>query len=827
VQVDLDFPIVSVLANFTQGPPNGLGNPVPLDVGDGRGIETVSVTRGRPYELGTVQAGTCSIVVDDPSETLNPANPSSPFMTGGKQLALYRGVGVRAWWPRVGNLIQPATYAEIIHPGFETGGTNGWVSVGGVIDHFTGTPWQGVGCARLTLDGPSATASPRGGAGWLHIAGRVHTYSVWVRRSSGTPGVSITLTVAGVTSAAATSTTWTRLSVTYLAASALEVPVLTVTGGAAGDGTQVIYVDGEQLELAAAATTWRADGPIRYQMFTGYIERYPQQWINAGRRGVRPLEAVDALAPMSRTIITSSYEQEITSDNPSLWLPLDDAAGPGRVAGALAGSVQLAEFVSPRGGAISWGGATMPDGSRAVALSQQLQDPADTLLANQFTEIDTRSPVGPSPSEFSLDSRGATVEFWARVDASITKIAFQAVPSRNFHAQLGSSGDTVIGLTFFADGSHRLVVSTPAGYDALDATAAGQAGFLNDGQWHYFAIVLWPTPATPTQYSVWARADARTSGRATGRTHRQVGINSVQASAFTVFGDPLSKVSVAQMAFYNKILPDARLEAHYLHGIGRAGELASARAARLLTTYWGGGYVVRPGSGLTLPADHSYSGSSVLAALEDITSTDEGLLYVNGGGQPVVESRLTRHGQTGPAFTFGEDSAAGEFPYTAINYDYDPQYVYSQVSLTRPGRSEPLVLVDPAVEAIVGQRVFSKQLSVETDYELEQAALYYRHRYGLARLRIKSLTLDPASQPALWPVVLGLELSTRVRVRRRTATGAVMDGEYYVESIKHDASISGPSWKTTLELSPVFVPQVWVLGDAQRGVLGATTTPIY
>lgn len=847
-----NLPIMSVLGNFFQGPPVSSDAPTanvrPLDSGNGRGIARLSTSRGRSYELAGAQAGTMSVEVDDPEETLNPGNPLSPFAAAGQDLALYRGILARAYWPRTGNLASTANLgAGTYHPGFEIAGvTNGWAAAEGTgtVTNVTTAPYAGTRCLKVTVDGPDAVAYGRtpAGTGYIVVPGLKHTYSAWVRRDAASTGTLAFLNVGGihltgdsdspgVSSVATTSTTWTRLSLTFTPISSRVILGLYLRNGPAGTGTQTVYLDQEEMVVGSSpAAVWQPTGPIRYSLFSGWIERYPVQWVDQGRRGVRPLECVDALSVLSRTIVTRSYDNLIAEDNPTVYIPLDDESGPGRVEGRLGKSLQLTEFIAPKGGAIAWQGDTLPDGVKAVTLSQQLQNPADVALAEQVTELDIRNALGPTRSTFAVNTQGCTLEFWARISASVVTINLQSIRSSaaGFSFPDLAAGDNRLGVGFFADGSHRIGLSERNTTISVAIDPAFSHGFP-DGDWHYYAISLRPDVAVPGEYTFDVAVDGaqRIATASTGRSHVTFGVNSILLQALTLYGDPLSKVSVARLAVYPRdIGRDTRIE-HYRAGAGFPGETAAARATRLLTDHWGGLFTVAPSSGLTLPADHGLVGGSVLAGLEAVTAADEGTVYCSSSGAVVVESRLTRHAKATAELVFGEDESAGEIPYDGLAYDYDPGNVYSQIALSRPGRQAPVVLIDPAIEQMVGQRVFSKTLDVDTDFQLEEAAKYYLRRYGQARLRVQELRLSAASKPQHWPSVLRLEISMRVTVRRRTAAGATISGDYYIESIKHDIDVEKSDWTTILQLSPVFVDRAWVLGDNTRGVLGSTSVPVY
>jgi len=134
--------------------------------------------------------------------------------------------------------------------------------------------------------------------------------------------------------------------------------------------------------------------------------------------------------------------------------------------------------------------------------------------------------------------------------------------------------------------------------------------------------------------------------------------------------------------------------------------------------------------------------------------------------------------------------------------------------------------VNSSTQADVGQRVLTQTVQCLTDFDLGQAATFYLARYAAPKTRVEKVTLRPSANPALWPVVLGLEVSQRVTVKRRSQA-LTTTADYYVEQVSHKVDADRGEWTVDLQLSPVFVAQAWVLGDAAYGVLGTTTVPVY
>ena len=149
--------------------------------------------------------------------------------------------------------------------------------------------------------------------------------------------------------------------------------------------------------------------------------------------------------------------------------------------------------------------------------------------------------------------------------------------------------------------------------------------------------------------------------------------------------------------------------------------------------------------------------------------------------------------------------------------------------------SSAIPVVNSTSQAAYGQRILSKTLQTANDWDAGQAAQFYVTRYAKPAgapgtsvpPRITGMTINPAANPTLWAAALSLDIGRRVTVKRRTSAGVTISGDYYVEQVNHAVNGDAATWKVTYQLSPVFVPQVWILGDATNGVLGSTTVCVY
>lgn len=852
-----NWPIGSFEVDFQTGPPN-----FPTSVR--RSINALyrrlhlrkfALDRGGNYELDQVQAGTFTADVMDPLELLNSDNTSSPLNSGSNQITPYRSMWGWYMWPNQpgsGNLIN--TNVNVGYdPGFELNPFSAlglWGIAGGTTTLAQSTAQAHTGTHSLLVTQSAAGAGFGATNGFRIAPDLTYTFSCYVYPTGGCSVTAKVVDAAGNTwtsGTASTQNTWQRLTFTWNAVDVLE----TITVFGTGTTTPTFYLDDTQLDFGASATAFTTTGPTLYPLFTGWVERFPTKYDMAGFRATRELAAVDALAILSRTGISQSYTKLITSDAPVAYVPLSNTKPPtsggqlssGTETGQVTGAVIAGNpFYHPSAsGSISWAGDQQLDGTGAVVLEQN----------NAFTPPKAGHFTGTYPMEQqtvfdvlgagigSTKNTAATIEFWAKFTSGVVipmQLLSTAVHGGGLNLELGYGAATtqnVVELITLGGKLFFQVYDPVAGlaqaYDVSGSTIIG-AGFP-DAQWHYYAITFYDAGGgTPGLAFTYDGLELDYSGPSGARNY---GFTNLHAEATTDFGDPQSQVSLARFAVYNRDIGNTARNNHYQRGSGYVGEISGARVTRLLNQYWAGATSVDPGF-LAMADDFSYDPTQtgaqsrmMLDVLQEIAESERGKVYAAKSGTVVFEGRTSRYTGTQTSLgTFGENTAAGEFPYTAFEDDTDPTFTFSQANLTRPGNGNFAPVINATTAAKYGQRTLTQTVQCTTNYDLIQAALYYTNRYSVATKRVSVMELDPAANPSLWPVVLSLEISQRWTVKRRNA-GVTTTRDYYIEKISHRVDSDNSSWKVNLQMSPVFVSSAWVLGDATFGILGTSTTPVY
>ncbi|GAA1030809.1 MULTISPECIES: LamG-like jellyroll fold domain-containing protein [Amycolatopsis] len=833
------YPLMSIVADFTAGPPNlpGLNQVslLPTVAGKGTNVRGWSVSRGRQYELDVVQAGMASLDMVDSPEWLNPVNATSPFNIGSNQLLPYRCVQIGAWWNPAtqnlaGNLLNATNSANIggtfnpYYCSFESGiGFVGTLSGSPSLTQSTAQAFDQTHSLAIGFTG----ASDLPGFGFLTVPGQTYTMSAYVYVPA---GVTVTAKFSnfpgalGTTIASATSTVtgaWQRLVMTGVPSGCVGVCSFQQ---ASGSFPSTVYVDAIQLELSSTASPFTITGPTFYPLYTGYIERYPQRWDMSGFRGLKPLECVDALSPLSRTEITQSYAATIAADSPNLVIPYNDKSSPQTVQLPQGGQPFIGYTSLGTNGQVNFSGDTFLDGSEAVSLLQQNLNGAvnsGSLITYQ----------GTLQGQITMNPQAFTIECWVKLNAGMPYFGAASLKNgENLNTEpYGPSFG--IGWETFLSGQLGWFYSDPNGTGA-SGYLPGWGGFA-DGKWHYLVVRL----IGSSQLN--AIVDNVIGGVVTLSPSQSVQLNNFYLEAQTYWTNPTTDYAISNLACYPTLLSTTQVGNHYQRGIGYLGEKSGTRALRLLTQYWSSNVVTDAGKTM-MAQDYSYNGRYMLDVLQEIAQTEHGSCWADTAGFVHQDSRETRYTATQSVtsqFTFGENTAAGELPYlTAPEMDYDPTYVYSQANIVSAGTGTTLPpIVNTASQTAYGQRILSLTLQTANDWDAQQAGQFYVQRYAKPAgapgtnvpPRITKLTIDPSSNPALWTAALSLDYGDRITVKRRTSAGVTISGDYYIEKIDHHANAEASTWTVDYELSPVFVSQAWVLGDSVKGVLGSTTTCVY
>lgn len=792
-----------------------------------RTVDKGGIQRGRQYELDQVQTGEMSVVLSNTDGVLDPTNTSSPFAG---RIAPYQPMRKRAQWPPTVNLLSQTA---------ATGGDVGGYAVGSSVFQAlifsqtdpsvsgtvtaSGSAWQGSNVLQFSV--PSATAALSRVCYTQEPAaapGQTYTMQVRVRNVTASTSLQVKAAIgwyapaAGSTAAGFTYSSTVTLTGSAGAAWTLLTVTATAPANAAGINVQVavaataaatcsIQVDGWQLEKGGTATTWVQPG-VWYPMFAGTVERWPSTWKDS-QYGVVAPTVVDAFALLSQKVLADPLTQEITSHNPRFLFQLDDPEG------SLSASDATGNYPPAPLAASKYGAGSLAFGSQITSNSA---DGGYTGSTGTVVTLDNPNPgtafIGPA-TFIKLGSSGikgpADPTVWVRT------IAFRYTgPAIASGACLWSSMDNqrANGLQ---SGSAITVVLTTAGQPAvLLAGPSGATGFYTaggatncvDGNWHFLLfgynqasgqVLVSQDGAVAAYYG-----SVPSSSTPTGLASDNVGCfvdATVGDGTYQNFQGDISFVS----EFGGWISTSAAITSLYKAWKNSfAGESTDARYTRILN-YAGWTSTKSVQAGLTTamgPAN--FGGQDALSALQAVVDTEGGTHYAARDGTATFRSRSARYNTLTPQYIFGENVAGGEYPYESCELDYDPTRLANQVTVTQEATGQQFVAQDAASIAAYFPRVLTRSVNSLSPTECQDAAAYLLSRYKRPTTRVTAIKLHPSAYPALWPVLLSMELGTRVRVIRRPLGAPAITLDVFVESVHWDLD-DGLEAYATLQCSPV------------------------
>ena len=200
--------------------------------------------------------------------------------------------------------------------------------------------------------------------------------------------------------------------------------------------------------------------------------------------------------------------------------------------------------------------------------------------------------------------------------------------------------------------------------------------------------------------------------------------------------------------------------------------------------------------------------------------TEGGLLYMGPSGDVIFKEPALPHQ---PSVAVWGD-AEGEFPYHDIVMSDEDEAIYNDVRITRRGDSAISTAKDQTSIDTHGPRTLPiSDTLFSTKAQADQHAATLLDRYKDPWNYPVRLVLRPSRDPNMWPLVLGMQLGTKITVRRRPPGGGdPIEVDSLIVGITYEIDPNG--WQVTWDLEPTRVHEgYWYLGVAGMSELGTTT----
>jgi hypothetical protein len=801
-------------------------------------MRQTSTSTGKQYEIDQAATGEAHPVLDNRDAAFSPVNSSSPYSP---QVTAFKPFRIRAQYPATVQMLTGDQASMGDFSGLAAGTLASALAMASFYDagaHIVtdGTAWQGTRVMSATaVVGSTLGQSLVGASQVASHAGKSHAFQCRVRVPAG--AVSPTMHAAigwvdvngnGLSTSSGTATAITGGSATWVQLTVAATP----PAGAAGlvvevvldtlPGTFTLQTDGWQLELAAAPSTWVMPGTW-YPVFFGGTARWPQIYDMGGTFAQTVPDIVDAFALLAGTYPQPPFFVDVLALNPAFLFALNDPATSTQCVDAT-GNLLPAPVGNTQYGA---GSLTFGNGITAAvqATGQFLGYPGPVATFNNtatgvnaaatYIDISRAGNLGPPAS-------GA----WTRF------LAFRAPVNQTNEVTMWAASGPTYSSTSPAVAFHILGSADVGGHpgfldltiDQSNGSAASHvpvsAASVCDGNWHYVFL----TCDGAGNYKVYSDTIASNPFVITLTNPAGPGFNGITTDLIGVF------VETGTQRAYNGFVGDLGAVAQWnialtstqINNLAASwrtawqGDTSGTRYNRVLAA---AGY---PGqtnldTGATLdmgPATDIDGKTDALTLLQNVVTTENGTHYVSPAAPVVFEARTRRYNQLTPTYTFGENTAGGEWPYEDVAFDFDTTHVIGQAQITQNSTGQIFIANSPTTLAPNYRPTYQRTINVTNPQECIDAANYLANRYAAPQLRVQKIRLHPAAVTGMWPVALSLAISTRVRVMRRPpayAPGTAIQFDGFIENIKWSIDWDSGDAVVDLEISPANLQLYWVL----------------
>jgi len=252
-----------------------------------------------------------------------------------------------------------------------------------------------------------------------------------------------------------------------------------------------------------------------------------------------------------------------------------------------------------------------------------------------------------------------------------------------------------------------------------------------------------------------------------------------------------------------------------------AGQTTGTRIGKILDSIgWPTGMRDIDAGQTTVQADPGTLRTS-LAAMQTVTSTEYGSLYMDGFGNLVFQDRaLTSSSVAGTPVDFNDNGTG--ISYNNAVWKLDDTLVFNKVSITRTGGTAQVAFNQASIDKYFLHSYQEQNLLMETDTEaLNNARAFLASRQETS-IRCDAVTLDlyTANYDAGITAALDLDFFDPITVTTTQPGSSTLTKTLQVFGVSHD--IKPSNWKTTLTtLEPII--DSFILDSSLYGVLGTST----
>lgn len=835
-----NWPLVDEAVSFQSGPNSPAPFPYWCSV-IGRTEGQWTSRRGRQYEVDQVQAGTVTSTLRNDDAAFDPSNTSSPFYP---QVTPWRGYRRRMQLPATVNLLTgdqaTAWYATQGAGTFTT--LPQWVYAGGLGYAIGAGPIGSNEYAHAIPANEPSNAVLLYMQGWSVTPGATFTGQAQVN-TNGAAAISGRIQFAWFDCNGNVISTANGTAVALGAGAQTLTVTATAPANAAGGRLSLITASSPtanvsigswkwQIEASATASAWVTPGAW-YDIFTGFVERWPQTWTDGGTYGVSQLTCVDAIAYLSQRRLRSPGYMEILALGPSWFYPLDDQTAY-QFADLSGQEPAMDVFIQWNDGYTTLSGVitqavTPPPSAAGISACLNLNNPEaigdESIGLDLGAAVGTPPPAGPWTRVFSFSTPTTVPNYFPPI---------WVVGEPSAKGLLNGNGNQAALFINDSLGSNPGQLSLYFAVGSTSTLALMAPGNICDGKMHVAAVGI---NAAGTAVSLWL--DGAYVGTAagslppfTGTGYEYVGIC---LDDYGWVGD-LSCVAHIPTLLTNT--QAGEIASAILYGGSGLGVASSGtRYADILRwAQWAGqssvdtfttGECNTYGPSTDLLATAAQPGTDGVSAAQTVVDTDDGEHFVDRSGVVTFHARRNRFNQATPVVTFGDGT--GEIPYTDCSFGLDPTRLANDAVLTQTSTQGAVTRLDRASINTYGDVQLQRNVNDTNAYSLGDMAQYLATHYANPVQRLETLRVEPATYTvngvpsnAAWAALLSLELGMPVAINRRPPGVPMISFAGFVEQINWTMDDTGRA-VCELQVSPNYGKQFWALDSSTFSVLGSTT----
>jgi hypothetical protein len=264
-------------------------------------------------------------------------------------------------------------------------------------------------------------------------------------------------------------------------------------------------------------------------------------------------------------------------------------------------------------------------------------------------------------------------------------------------------------------------------------------------------------------------------------------------------------------------ISDARIQQHYLSGsTGFSGERSDQRITRLAR------YAGMPSSDVAVETGLSTSivnqdtgGQTPLSLMQDVTSTENGVLFDSGDGKLTFHARSHRYNVASSLTLYAGGLLTGLEPRL------DDQGLVNDISASRPN-GVSVRSVDTASVSEYGLYREEIQLLTTDDNEVFDAASWKVYVASTPQVRVPTAgVLLNLANTAQATAILALEIGDRITLANLPSQAPASSMDFFIEGWTE--TITADSYQFAFNLSPASLSGVWQLDSSVYSVLGTST----